>query len=88
MNVSTGLDDLRCSAYTVPTETPESDGTLEWDSTTVIVVEAVAAGRRGLGYTYGAPAVVSLIDRKLAALLRGREVMEVEGPRGFRTATH
>ena len=29
-------------AYTVPTERPESDGTLEWDSTTIVVVRVHA----------------------------------------------
>ena len=31
--------DLRVSAYVIPTATPESDGTLEWDSTTLVLVE-------------------------------------------------
>ena len=37
--------------YTIPTDRPESDGTLEWDSTTIVVVEAHADGCTGLGYT-------------------------------------
>jgi hypothetical protein len=28
------------SAYTVPTEAPESDGTLIWNATTIVIVEA------------------------------------------------
>ena len=32
-------------AYTVPTERPEADGTLAWDKTTVVVVDAADAGR-------------------------------------------
>ena len=34
-----------------PDRRPESDGTLEWDSTTVVVVEARAGGETGIGYT-------------------------------------
>jgi hypothetical protein len=30
------------SAYTIPTDFPESDGTFEWDHTTIVVVEAYA----------------------------------------------
>ena len=34
------VERLDVSVYMVPTETEESDGTLEWDSTTMILVEA------------------------------------------------
>ena len=36
---------LDVSAYTVPTDRPESDGTLEWDSTTMVLVEASAGAK-------------------------------------------
>ena len=41
---------LEVRAYEIPTDCPESDGTLEWDSTTVVVVEVAAGEERGLGY--------------------------------------
>ena len=34
------IDRIDVSAYTIPTDFPESDGTFEWDSTTLILVEA------------------------------------------------
>ncbi len=34
------VDGLDVAAYTVGTDEPESDGTLEWDSTTIVVVHA------------------------------------------------
>ena len=43
---------LKVSAFVVPTDSPESAGTLEWNKTTLVVVEATAANRTGLGYTY------------------------------------
>ena len=46
------VEDLSVSAFTVPTDFPESDGTLEWNSTTVLVVVARGGGHAGLGYTY------------------------------------
>jgi Fe-S oxidoreductase len=49
--VNVAIERLDVSAYTVPTDFPESDGTLEWNATTLVVVE-VAGGVRGLGYTY------------------------------------
>src|SRR5919197_377853 len=39
------VESVSVSAYTVPTDAPESDGTLEWDSTTIVVVEVVGGGR-------------------------------------------
>ena len=39
------VERLEVAAYTIPTDAPESDGTLEWDSTTIVVVEAHAGGR-------------------------------------------
>ena len=64
-------------AYTIPTDAPESDGTLEWHSTTLVVVEAAAAGRRGLGYTYADVASAVLIRDLLADVVRGHDAMAV-----------
>ena len=50
--VATPIERLDVSAFTVPTERSESDGTLEWASTTILVVEIAAGGASGLGYTY------------------------------------
>jgi L-alanine-DL-glutamate epimerase-like enolase superfamily enzyme len=58
---------LDVHAYTIPTDEPESDGTAEWDSTTIVVVEARAGGRTGLGYTYCEPAAAELVRSKLAS---------------------
>jgi hypothetical protein len=57
----TAVSRLDVSVYTVPTDTPESDGTFESDSTTLILVEAHAGDCIGLGWTYGAPATAKLI---------------------------
>lgn len=70
---------IEVSAYEVPLPGgPESDATLEWDSTTVIVVEAHAGGERGLGYTYANAAVARCIEDDLAPLVEGRDALEVE----------
>lgn len=63
------------AAYRIPTESPESDGTLEWDSTTLVVVHVEAGGERGFGYTYADAACVPLIAQKLAPLLGGKDVL-------------
>jgi L-alanine-DL-glutamate epimerase-like enolase superfamily enzyme len=58
------------AAYTVPTDEPESDGTYEWDSTTIVVVEVHAGGETGLGYTYADASAAELVRSKLAPLVR------------------
>jgi L-alanine-DL-glutamate epimerase-like enolase superfamily enzyme len=72
------IDDVRVAVYTIPTDAPESDGTLEWDSTTLVLVEASAGGRCGLGFSYADTATAALIRDRLAALVVGGDVMAVD----------
>ncbi|HEY1888927.1 MAG TPA: enolase C-terminal domain-like protein [Steroidobacteraceae bacterium] len=67
------IDAVSARAYRIPTEQPESDGTVEWTSTTLVVAHVSAGGRRGFGYTYADPIVAHLIDDKLATQLKGRD---------------
>ena len=69
------LEALDVHAYTIPTDQPESDGTLEWDSTTIVVVEARSGDHTAIGYTYGDVAVASLIRSKLSDVVRGADAM-------------
>ena len=43
---------VAASAYEIPTDAPEADGTLAWNSTALVVVEIEAGSSTGLGYTY------------------------------------
>lgn len=72
---TTPIDRVRVSTYTVPTDFPESDGTLKWDKTTLVLVEATGAGRNGIGYTYADSATASLIHDQLAQVVKGMDVM-------------
>ena len=74
--VATGTE-LAVSAYTIPTDEPESDGTLEWDSTTIVVVEARAGGETGLGYTYADAAAAGLVEGLLAKAVRDLDPLDV-----------
>ncbi|MGN6557242.1 MAG: enolase C-terminal domain-like protein [Solirubrobacterales bacterium] len=67
--------EVRVRAFTVPTDEPESDGTLEWDSTTIVVVELEAEGEQGLGYAYGDRSVAAFADSMLRPLLYGADAM-------------
>ncbi len=72
------IDRVEAAAYRIPTDRKESDGTYEWDSTTLIVVHAWSGQTWGLGYTYGHEAIIDLIHGKLAGRVRGRD--PVDGP--------
>ena len=74
-----GIERVDVSAYTVPTDFPESDGTLEWDKTTVVIVESTGGGETGIGYTYGDTAVATLIEGKLAGLVKATDAMDIPG---------
>src|SRR5919107_1407512 len=69
------IEKVDVSAYTVPTDSPESDGTLRWDLTTMIVVEVTGGGERGLGYTYGDVSVGKFVESKLAGEIEGADAM-------------
>lgn len=72
------IEGVDVSAYTVPTETAfEEDGTLQWDSVTIVVAEVHGGGHTGLGYTYEHEACATLIDRKLADVIAGQDAMQV-----------
>ncbi|QJD59823.1 mandelate racemase [Pseudomonas sp. gcc21] len=71
------ISSVRACAYQIPTEAPEADGTLQWNATTLILVELDAAGETGLGYTYADAALLSLIDRQLRPVLEGASPLDI-----------
>src|SRR4051794_38140200 len=71
------VERLFVSAYTVPTDEVEADGTLEWESTTLVLVEAVAGDVTGIGWTYADIAPGRLIQSKLASVVEGANALEV-----------
>ncbi|MGH7328372.1 MAG: enolase C-terminal domain-like protein [Polyangiaceae bacterium] len=76
------VERLEVAAYKIPTEKPESDGTLEWDSTTLVVVELASEGLRAVGYTYANVATAKLVEEKLAPIVRGSDAMQIEATWG------
>ena len=71
------IQSLRVSVYTIPTETPEADGTYEWNSTTIVLVEVAGGDNCGLGYSYANTATAKLIDDNLKQVIIGRDAMRV-----------
>ena len=52
MSSEVEITGAKATAYTIPTDAPESDGTFAWNSTTMVLVELEAGGQTGMGYTY------------------------------------
>jgi L-alanine-DL-glutamate epimerase-like enolase superfamily enzyme len=86
------IERIDVSAYTVPTaftthdnggyreyHFPESDGTYAWDKTPIVIVEATAGDKRGLGYTYADETTAKLIQTMLTNIVIGRDAMSVPG---------
>jgi L-alanine-DL-glutamate epimerase-like enolase superfamily enzyme len=73
----TRVDAVSAGVYTLPTEQPESDGTLTWDHTTVVTAHVSAAGVSGLGFTYGPAACATVIRDLLADVVFGADAMNI-----------
>lgn len=73
------ITQLDVSVFTVPTDFPESDGTYEWDKTTMVVVHARAGGKIGIGYTYADSSTAELIRSKLADVVKNHDAFDVVG---------
>jgi L-alanine-DL-glutamate epimerase-like enolase superfamily enzyme len=73
------IERIEVSAYTIPTDAPESDGTLEWHQTTLVLVQASAGGTTGIGYSYANRATAVLIHDTLASVVAGRGALDVAG---------
>ena len=71
------IEELIVSVYKVPTETPEQDGTYDWDSTMLVLVEVHGGSDEGIGYTYADTATAKLIDDHLKQVVIGRDAMSV-----------
>jgi L-alanine-DL-glutamate epimerase-like enolase superfamily enzyme len=65
------------AAYRIPTDAPEADGTLAWDSTTLVLVRVKAGGKIGLGHSYADSATARLITDKLAPLLDEQDALAI-----------
>lgn len=70
------IESVDVSAYSIPTDSAESDGTLSWDSTTFVLVSVRAGGIVGTGYTYGGTAVATVVEAKLADVITGEDALQ------------
>ncbi len=74
----TAVESIDVHGFTLPTDGPdgvEQDGTATWESTTMILVRAHAAGVTGIGYTYGDVSVARFVESKLASVVTGADAL-------------
>ncbi|HEY6443895.1 MAG TPA: enolase C-terminal domain-like protein, partial [Candidatus Acidoferrales bacterium] len=76
-SIRSAVETVRVVACTIPTDFPESDGTIEWDKTTIVIVEAQCGEAIGIGYTYADVSTAKLIDTLLRHVVEGRDAMDV-----------
>jgi L-alanine-DL-glutamate epimerase-like enolase superfamily enzyme len=77
------IESVTAATYEIATDSPEADGTLSWDKTTVVTATVTAGGRQGLGWTYAAGAAAAVIDGLLSGVVTGRSATD---PRGANVA--
>jgi len=69
--------DVRAAAYTIPADESESDGTLEWDATTIVVVEISAGAAEGIGWTYAPAGVARIVEQLLVPAVEGTGAFDI-----------
>lgn len=71
---------LTVSTYRVPTPEPEADGTARWAATELVVVQPVAGGLTGLGWSYcSAPAAAEVISSLLTDVVVRSDALDLAG---------
>jgi L-alanine-DL-glutamate epimerase-like enolase superfamily enzyme len=71
------VESVEASAYTVPTDVPEADGTFAWDRTTLVLVQVRAGKTIGAGWTYGSSACATVVSHDLAPVVVGQDALAV-----------
>jgi L-alanine-DL-glutamate epimerase-like enolase superfamily enzyme len=75
--VDDNIQRAEATAFKIPTETPESDGTAEWSSTTLVLVQVAAQDKTGLGYTYAHECCAPLIRSTLFPIVLGQNPFSI-----------
>jgi len=71
------IEDANVSVYKIPTQTPEADGTLDWDHTILVYVEIIGGGKMGIGYSYASLAAGVLIKELLSEKIIGMNIFDI-----------
>jgi L-alanine-DL-glutamate epimerase-like enolase superfamily enzyme len=71
------IERLDVAVFTIPTDAPEADGTIEWNSTTLVLAAVTARGATGIGYTYAHAAAAELIADPLRSAVVGCDAFDI-----------
>lgn len=71
------IDLVKVSCYNIPTETHESDGTMAWNKTTMVLVELHAADTAGIGWSYADVSAGKLIESLLSEVVLGCNAFDI-----------
>jgi L-alanine-DL-glutamate epimerase-like enolase superfamily enzyme len=71
------IEHVLVSAFAMPTDLPEADGTLEWNRTVLVAVELGGGGEHGFGYTYADEATAKLVESELAEVVLGADAFAI-----------
>ena len=77
MSAKTTISEVTVRCFEIPTDRPESDGTLKWTHTGVITVQLKAGDTTGFGLTYAGFSTARLIQDKFVSLLHGQDPMAI-----------
>src|SRR5579859_2711410 len=71
------IERVEASVYSVPTDTPEADGTFAWDRTSLVLAQVTAGGKTGLGYSYTSSAAVDVLTFVLTPVLLHQDAFAI-----------
>ena len=71
------LEKIAVSAFRIPCDAEESDGTITWDATTIVVVEITSKQKTGIGFSYTDAAAAQVIKKDLAKMVQGAEAFDI-----------
>jgi L-alanine-DL-glutamate epimerase-like enolase superfamily enzyme len=72
------VDELVLHAFEIPVDGPggrEEDGTLGWESTTLVLAEARSGSTTGVGYSYADRSAAVFAESKLASVVQGADAL-------------
>jgi L-alanine-DL-glutamate epimerase-like enolase superfamily enzyme len=78
MSTTPTITAVEATVFRLPTDAPEADGTITWNSTTMVLVEVTAGESRGIGYTYAAAAAADVVNHVLSKVVIGQDAPAIE----------
>lgn len=76
-SAESSIQDIVIRVYKFLTDLPESDGTLEWNSTTLVLVKLTASGKTGIGFTYSHESAAQVIKSSFSSILTNADPFNV-----------